>query len=87
MKKTRYDIETLTEALSVLIKYEDCLKNLDPFLDQETFILSHINLLMGRLKFYLYDLSPSVKQSKIDVFQVITEISFDKLEKDIMGVN
>jgi hypothetical protein len=26
-------------------------------------------------------------KNEFDVFEVITEISFDKLEKDVMGVN
>lgn len=83
MKKNRYDVEVLTNALNVLNQYEQN-KGAQTYTG---IIMSDIAFLMKNIAFYVDGMSPSDKQNKLDVFQVITEISFDKLEKDVMGVN
>lgn len=83
MKKNRYDVEVLTDALNFLHAYEQ--KKGDQTCTG--IIMSDIASLMKSIAFYVDGMSPSGKQNKLDVFQVITEISFDKLEKDVMGVN
>lgn len=91
MKKNRYDVEVLTDALNFLHAYEQ--KKGDQtctgiiMSDIAFLIMSDIASLMKSIAFYVDGMSPSGKQNKLDVFQVITEISFDKLEKDVMGVN
>jgi hypothetical protein len=92
MGKNRCDIEAFTKALEILDDYECYQKNGILFdLHEMQAIISIVNgnnKLMGVIKDYVVKVDcPAEKQKLIDAFRVISAISFNKLEQDVMGVN
>jgi len=87
MTKSTYNYEVLTKALDILNRYEDNKGSL--ILASDLKLFDYLNIFMSQLKIYIEDLdcSNSHKQHIIDTFEVLIEISFDKLERDVMGVN
>lgn len=87
MKKNRYDVEVLTRAIDILERIENYNHDRDySFGDLQIF--SGLSFWMKKFKIYLCSIDDIIeKQKTLEVFQIITEISFDKLEKDVMGVN
>lgn len=90
MKKNRYykyDIDTLTRAINLLDRYEKTDRE-DVGDYPELDLIRDANIFMSKLKTYFTHVRPYLfNEDEFDVFRVITEISFDKLEKDVMGVN
>lgn len=96
MKKNRFDAETLITALKVIDDFETikrigCLpKPHDSFLPNyhTQNVFSEMLVFIDKLKFLAkYGIDRNESQKIIDVFKVLIELSFDKLEKDVMGVN
>lgn len=86
MKKTRYTHERLTEAGKLLDEYEtDEAYNLRR---NDVLALHSLNGFFKALKTAALEAEcPVEKQKIIEIFEILTDISFDKLEKDVMGVN
>lgn len=86
MVNPKYNYETLTKALDIINRYEDNKGSV--ILASDIRVFDFLNMFVRQLKDYIkWDYSPSQKQHIIDTFKVLTEISFDKLERDVMGVN
>jgi hypothetical protein len=86
MANIKYDYKKLTLALDIINQYE-LLKGSALF-SQELVVFDVMNMFIRQLKDYLDIKQCSfTKQDQIDVFRLLTEIAFDKLEKDVMGVN
>ena len=96
MKKNRYDVDSLMTALKIIDDFEaikriGCVPNRDDlpysyFPTQNVF--SSLLVFMDKLKMLAENgVDRNESQKIIDTFKVLTEISFDKLEKDVMGVN
>ena len=86
MANITYDYKKLTLALDIINQYE-LLKGSALF-SQELVVFDVMNMFIRQLKDYLDIKQCSfTKQDQIDVFRLLTEIAFDKLEKDVMGVN
>ena len=85
MTKCFYSLESLTRALEIIQRVENW-DNANP--NSEMYAFRSLSLAMDSLKISLEKMSCSLeKQETIEVFKVLTEISFNKLEKDVMGVN
>lgn len=90
MKKNRYDIDILIKALDILNSYEIHMNKPSSggFPNAECYMVSDINIMMGHLKSYVENVDDSLsKLNAIEGFRVIVELAFNKLEKDVMGVN
>lgn len=87
MKKNRYDVEVLTRAIDILDRIENYNHERDyNFEDLQTF--SGLSFWMQKFKIYLCSIDDIIeKQKMLELFQILSKISFDKLEKDVMGVN
>lgn len=86
MVNPKYNYETLTKALDIINRYEDNKGSV--ILASDIKVFDFLNMFIRQLKDYInLEYSPSQKQHLIDTFKVLTEISFDKLERDVMGVN
>lgn len=88
MANIKYDYKKLTLALDIINRYET---HKGSFLDPEMVdlrVFDFLNIFIRQLKYYLDTEQYSfTKQDRIDLFRILTEIAFDKLEKDVMGVN
>lgn len=85
MKKNRYDEDALLKALEILEGYN--VRTVGESLEARAFY--HLKCAMNKIKHHLKDpyLPKSSKQTYVDAFRALSDISFDKLEKDVMGVN
>lgn len=73
----------LSEALKMLESYEDCsLGDNDEYLID--LIMKVFQCIKSKVDFFDDNKN---KQRFIDICSIIMKISFDKLEKDVMGVN
>jgi hypothetical protein len=79
--------ESLTYALNILANYEKN-KGVDTDCDLECLLFDSFNMFMQEMKAHLKTTRKSPKRSSfIGAFRMLAEISFDKLEKEVMGVN
>jgi len=86
MANITYDYKKLTLALSIINRYEaqkGCV-----LVHPHLLVFDIMNMFIRQLKDYLETEQYSfTKQDQIDVFRLLADIAFDKLEKDVMGVN
>lgn len=84
-KNTKYKPETLMDAFRFIEAFEQtniCISGSDMH------AFSQLNNFFNTLKEVSIKMSnPIDKQNLIEMFKILTDISFDKLEKDVMGVN
>lgn len=87
--KTKPDFNLLTAALQVMVDYEFELKaSSSQVMSDVNCVVNDMNRFISSLKLHINSFDNQyAKEKKLEVFKVLTEISFDKLEKDVMGVN
>jgi hypothetical protein len=86
MANITYDYKKLTLALSIINQYEAHKGSV--LVHPHLLVFDIMNMFIRQLKDYLETEQYSfTKQDQIDVFRLLADIAFDKLEKDVMGVN
>jgi len=89
MTKTKPDLALLTAALKVMVDFESDVNRIsDQPMGDISIVVNDMNRFFASLKNHINSFDNQYGKNKtIEVFQILTEISFNKLEKDVMGVN